>query len=414
MDGKKMFSLIEKLNFVRVSGTPEEKKAADIVAEEVRALGLEPVEETFTTQDGLVSETYLEVTEPYNKVYKAQAYRRSGSCEVEAEIKYVEDALDVNLKDCGGKILLSNVGVNKDKYGKLIAEKPACVITGDGSILDHYEETDLQAGMLRPIITDDYDDRLVVVAVRMRDLYDMIANHASKAIVKVVSRDIENTSRNVTAFIPGTKHPEEVIAFTGHFDSTQFSHGCYDNAAGSAILMELARYYAVNRPERSMRFVWTGSEERGLLGSKHFVKYHEEEVKKTVLCVNVDLAGSVAGHEFAFVTGPDELTHHIDMMMKEAGYAVETRTDTYSSDCIPFADNGVPAVSIGRFGAPGMSYIHNRNDIIDWVCAPALERTGEIVKLFTERMDKAVYMPFERKIPDSMKEKVDAYLMKKK
>ena len=271
MDGKKMFSLIEKLNFVRVSGTPEEKKAADIVAEEVRALGLEPVEETFTTQDGLVSETYLEVTEPYNKVYKAQAYRRSGSCEVEAEIKYVEDALDVNLKDCGGKILLSNVGVNKDKYGKLIAEKPACVITGDGSILDHYEETDLQAGMLRPIITDDYDDRLVVVAVRMRDLYDMIANHASKAIVKVVSKDIENTSRNVTAFIPGTKHPEEVIAFTGHFDSTQFSHGCYDNAAGSAILMELARYYAVNRPERSMRFVWTGSEERGLLGSKHFV-----------------------------------------------------------------------------------------------------------------------------------------------
>ena len=130
--------------------------------------------------------------------------------------------------------------------------------------------------------------------------------------------------------------------------------------------------------------------------------------------MNVDLAGSVAGHEFAFVTGPDELTHHIDMMMKEAGYAVETRTDTYSSDCIPFADNGVPAVSIGRFGAPGMSYIHNRNDIIDWVCAPALERTGEIVKLFTERMDKAVYMPFERKIPDSMKEKVDAYLMKKK
>ena len=111
MDGKKMFSLIEKLNFVRVSGTPEEKKAADIVAEEVRALGLEPVEETFTTQDGLVSETYLEVTEPYNKVYKAQAYRRSGSCEVEAEIKYVEDALDVNLKDCGGKILLSNRGL---------------------------------------------------------------------------------------------------------------------------------------------------------------------------------------------------------------------------------------------------------------------------------------------------------------
>ena len=101
------------------------------------------------------------------------------------------------------------------------------------------------------------------------------------------------------------------------------------------------------------------------------------------------------------------------MLMKEHGNAVETRTDTYSSDCIPFADAGVPAVSLGRFGAPGMSYIHSRKDVIDYVCPAALQKSADIALLFTDRMDKAVCLPFERKIPDEMKKKVDEYLMKK-
>lgn len=414
MDGKRMFSLIEKMNFVRVSGTPEEKKVAQILKDECASFGLNAEIEEFPTQDGCVSETYLEVLEPYNKVYKAEAFRRSGSCDLTADVKYCEDGLEVNLMNTKGKIILLNVGVGKDKYKSLIESGTACVIVGDGDFMDHYEETDLQPGMLRPIITDDYDTRLCVMAVRKRDLYEMILNGATKAKVKIVSRDIENTSRNVTAFIPGTRYPDEIIAFTGHMDSTQFSHGCYDNAAGSALLMDLARYYTENPPARSMRFVWTGSEERGLLGSKHFVKTHDEEVKSTRLCINCDLAGSVAGHEFAFVTGPETLANHIDMMMKEAGYAVEVRADTYSSDCIPYADAGVPSVSIGRFGAPGMSYIHNRRDIIDFVCASAMQTTGDIAFLFTDKMDKASCLPFARSIPEEMKKKVDNYLMKKK
>ncbi len=413
MDGKRMYSLIEKMNFVRVSGTPEEEKVADILRAECASFGLKTEIDEFATQDGEVTRTFLEVLEPYRKTYEAKAYRRSASLEATAEMEYAEDALPVNLLDAKEKIIYINTPVGKKNYEQLIKAEPACVIAGDGDMLDHLDETDLQPGMLRPVFTDPFDKRLCVVTVRKRDLYEMIVKGASKARVEVKSRDFENTSRNVTAFIPGTKRPEEIIAFTAHMDSTQFSHGCYDNAAGSAILMELARHYMLNPPERSLRFIWTGSEERGLLGSKHFVAANEDEVKKTRLCINCDLAGSPAGHEFAIVTGPKELTDHIDMLMKEEGYAVETRTDTYSSDCIPFADSGVPAVSIGRFGTPGMSYIHSRRDVIDYVCAPSLEKTGRIVLLFAERMNRAACLPFERKIPDDIRKKVDEYLSKK-
>ena len=413
MNGKRMYEFIEKLNFVRVSGTAEEERAAQIIKSECESFGLNARIEPFKTQDGKVTETLLEVTKPYQKCYEAKAYLRSACADIETDVEYAEDALEVNLLTVKGKIILINQPVGKKNYEALLKAEPACVITGDGDLMDMNERTDLQCGMLRPVITDPFEGRLCAVTVRKKDLFEMIVKGASKARVKVVAEDFKNTSRDVTAFIEGTKYPDEIIAFTAHMDSTQFSHGCYDNAAGSAVIMELARYYTQNPPSRSMRFIWTGSEERGLLGSKFFVAEHEDEVKKTRLAINCDLAGSPAGHEFAIVTGPKELTNHIDMLMKETGCAVETRTDTYSSDCIPFADAGVPAVSIGRFGTPGMSYIHNRNDVIDFVCATALEKTAKIAFLFADRMDKAVCLPFKREIPEEMKKKVDEYLMKK-
>ena len=351
--------------------------------------------------------------EPYKKVYEARAFRRSACIDDTAEVKYAEDGLPVNLLGCEGKILLLNVNINRKKYEALMAAKPAAAIVGEGDMLDRNDETDLQPGMLRPFVTEGIEGRLCAVTVRKKDLYDMIVSGASKMRLKVVARDFENTSRNVIGAIPGTKYPDQVIAFTAHMDSTQFSHGCYDNAAGSANLLELARYYTKNPPARTLRFIWTGSEERGLLGSKYFVSAHKEEVEKTCLCVNIDLAGSPAGKDFAIITGPSELTSHIDMTLKEAGHAAETRTDTYSSDCIPFADNGVPAVSLGRFGAPGMSYIHSRKDRLEYVSASSLESTGKMVELLVDRFVNAACLPFERTIPDDIKKKVDEYLLKK-
>ena len=414
MDENRMYSLIEKLNFVRVSGTPEEEKAARIIRDEAASFGFKTEIEEFKTQDGRVDLTELEVLEPYHKTYTAIAHRRSASVDGTFDAYYAEDALDVNLIGAQGKAIYINTPVNKKNFARLMKAAPACVIVGNGDVRDREDETDLIQGMLRPVLTDDYEERMCAVEVRMKDLFEMIRLGASKMRVKVVSEDFENTSRIVTGIIEGSDRKDEIISFVGHMDSTQYSHGCYDNAAGSALIMELARYFMENKPRRTLRFIWAGSEERGLLGSKYFVKAHEDEVRKTRLCVNCDLAGSIAGHEAAIVTGPDSLTRHIDMMMKEAGYAVETRTDTYSSDCIPFADSGVPAVSILRFGAPGMSFIHNRYDVIDYVWAPALKKTGEILKLFAVKMDGSEFFPVERVIPEEMVKKVDEYLSKKK
>ena len=54
----------------------------------------------------------------------------------------------------------------------------------------------------------------------------------------------------------------------------------------------------------------------------------------------------------------------------------EDDQDTYSSDSIPFADNGIPGINVTRFGVPGTAYIHNRYDVIKYLDYKNLQKTG--------------------------------------
>jgi len=89
--------------------------------------------------------------------------------------------------------------------------------------------------------------------------------------------DMSNTdSFNVIAEIPGTAKPEEVVMVGGHFDSWHMGTGATDNAAGSAVAMEVMRILkSLNvKMDRTVRMALWGGEEEGLLGSAAYVKAH--------------------------------------------------------------------------------------------------------------------------------------------
>ena len=44
-----------------------------------------------------------------------------------------------------------------------------------------------------------------------------------------------------------------------------------------------------------LRFVFCGSEERGLLGAKAYVRDHEKELRQIVLNINLDMIGTYMG-----------------------------------------------------------------------------------------------------------------------
>jgi len=86
----------------------------------------------------------------------------------------------------------------------------------------------------------------------------------------------DTESFNVIAEIPGATKPNEVVMVGGHFDSWHYGTGATDNAAGSAVAMEVMRILkSLNlKMDRTVRLALWGGEEEGLLGSAAYVKSH--------------------------------------------------------------------------------------------------------------------------------------------
>ena len=219
-------------------------------------------------------------------------------------------------------------------------------------------------------------------------------------------------SHNVILELPGTE--DQWIVLTAHYDSTSLSQGAYDNMSGSVGLLGIAEAFAKKSHHYGLRFVWCGSEERGLLGSKAYCAAHEEELSKVVLNINLDMIGCIMGKFIACCTTEESLTHYLKYMGLELGWPIAVRQDVYSSDSTPFADKGVPALSFARIAPQNTATIHNSYDTVAVMKGQQMVDDIAFIVAFTDRMANAVRCPVERKIPDNMKEKLDIYLTRKR
>ncbi len=410
----KQFELLKKIGFVRVGGSEEEMKAAQMLKAEVEAMGIKADIEPFEIEDYVQEVAELEVLEPYNKKYTVRAYRFSENTPdegIEAPFYYAENMTDVDIANSKGKIILVNGIVRLDLFRKILKSGAVGFISMTGTMLDTEENSDLLQRSTRDTLRAF--GNLPAASIRIKDAFEMVKEGASKVKLTVKGEFVTRTSHNVVATVPGTDKAEEIVSFGAHYDSVEFSTGVYDNGAGSVINMEILRHFVANPPRRTLQFNWYGSEEMGLLGSKAWVKAHKDELKDHVYMINVDVGGSVLGADQALVLASKEAANYCDSFMRRKGYAVITKQDIYSSDGVPFADNGVPSTSFIRFGTQGAGYIHDRNDIIDWLYPKALERTTKFVQDYAEEMINADVFPFAKVVPPEMVEKVDNYLFKK-
>ncbi len=412
------FGLLKELAYERVSCSDAEKQAAQKLLEVALSAGAQAQIEEFPVACGRVNHAKLVVTEPYVKEYEVTGYERGLSTPeggVDLDFYYAEGVEDAHLANVKGKAVMINGRLGKKAYEKLMKAGVAAILTFDGTTLDRRSETDCDIRKLREVLTEDCG-ACTALHMRTMDAAEIVRRGAKKLHIELQAEDYEGVSQNVCAVIEGTEHPEEIISFGAHYDSVYFSTGVYDNMSGSVIIMELLRYFAEHKPARTMKFNWYGSEEQGLLGSKAWVKAHEDELDKHVLMINIDVAAPVLGKNVAPILATEKAVGYVDALMREAGIACDTKLDIYSSDCIPFADKGVPAVNLLRFGVPGAGYIHDRRDNLrsGYLSAEALDITLQQALMFAKRVDGAQVFPIERKVSDEIVKKVDEYLFKKK
>ena len=231
---------------------------------------------------------------------------------------------------------------------------------------------------------------------------------ALKTRIRIQSESVTKrvTSPNVVAILPGSdpKLKGEYVALSGHLDhigivppgpgdkpdKDRINNGALDNAAGIATLLEVARAAATasERPRRSLIFLASTAEEKGLLGADYYARHPSVAIDKIV--GNVDLDMPLLLYPFTDVTafGADHSTVGRIVAEAVAPMGVKLSPDPMPqesifvrSDHYMFVRQGVPAVFLAtgfangggaiweKFLGPKGAYHHPDDDMkqpIDW------------------------------------------------
>lgn len=156
---------------------------------------------------------------------------------------------------------------------------------GAAAVLEPSRHPDvLQAASYNAYDTDA--SRFVPAMIVARGDYDQLVRllqhgDSVRLELSIASRRNEGdtTGYNVIGEIPGSdpRLAPEVVMLGGHFDSWHAGTGATDNAAGSAVAMEVLRILkAVDaRPRRTVRVaLWDGEEQEDYFGSMGYVRRH--------------------------------------------------------------------------------------------------------------------------------------------
>jgi Zn-dependent M28 family amino/carboxypeptidase len=167
-------------------------------------------------------------------------------------------------------------------------------------------------------------------------------------------------TRNVIGIVPGSRHPDQVFLYTGHWDHLgvkpdvagpdKIYNGAIDNGMGSASVLEIGEKFAHGpRPQRTIAIInWT-LEEQGLLGSEYFAHHPVWPLNKIVGGVNLD-GGLPHGHGKDLVligSGASELEDMLAGILKTQDRVISPDPEPekggfYRSDHISLSRVGVP------------------------------------------------------------------------
>lgn len=189
-----------------------------------------------------------------------------------------------------------------------------------------------------------------------------LKGHMPANVQKIISKNVIGTIEGSDPVLKS-----EVVMFTAHWDHLgvnrsslgveEIYNGAQDNASGSAILMELARNWAMMnpRPKRTALFLATTAEESGLLGAMYYAVHPTVPLGKTAADFNFDMISPIGEPEAIVLNGAERTTIWNVLEATAAKHSLKIEPDHrshlgtfYRSDHFALARGGVPAFSVSR------------------------------------------------------------------
>lgn len=402
---------LEKLflntNFPHVGGTEKELQVAEYLKAECEELGVKAHIEGFRVAMADMEEAHVYAD---GEEITCQGVLNCGSGTVEGELYYMPGTDPVSIAGAKDKVVLvAGAGVTHFVYQDLMKAGAKAILFQYGNV--NYPNTDIDQRDLREAVVGE-ERKVLCATIHTKDAIRLVKDEVKQIKIEIKQTEYDGESHNVVAEIPGKRN--EWIVFTAHYDSTYSSYGAYDNMSGCAGLLGIMEQMKDKENNYGLRFVFCGSEERGLLGSRAYVRDHAEELKNVALNINFDMIGTYMGKFMACVSAEEKLAHYITYMGAEIGFPIEAKTGVYPSDSTPFADSGVPAVSFARLAGDQIAPIHCRYDTMEVMSMKQLQKDIDFLNTFAERMVNAAICPVEKEIPENIKKELDEYMNRKR
>ena len=407
MNLKTMKQIFRDTDFVHRSGTDEELRVAEYLKARCESLGVSARLESFPVPMAEIEEARVYAD---GKEIPCRGFFGCGSGEVEGELYYMPGQDKVSIAGARDKIVLMDTqGIGFFTYHDLMEAGARAILFQYGNL--HYPNRDIDERDLRAHVVGE-ERKVLCAMIHSESAVALVKNRVRRVRILIRQREYEGESHNVIAELPGKR--DEWITLSAHYDTTALSHGSYDNMSGCVGLLGVLDALRGREHNYGLRLVFCGSEERGLLGSKAYVRDHEAELEKIALNINLDMIGTIMGKFIAKVSAEDKLAHYLSYLGAELGFPVDAKTGVYSSDSTPFADKGVPALSLARLANTSVAPIHCRYDRPDVLSMEQMQKDVAFIAEFTRRMADAAVCPVSREIPEKIKKELDEYLFRKR
>ncbi len=380
------------------AGTLDELRAAAWLAQQAQKAGLEPAGDDGTYfqffslyRSSIAENSKVNINEQNLKLWEEAWIRSPVEATIDAPVVWIEP--NENRKDLEGKIVAMNLmppstlpaeGISLYVYRyalSAIREQTEKYKTSGATaiilVADSIAESEIgffghgmeegTYSIEKP--TGEANSNIPVILVRRKWAEELQKKETTMNAVLRVNNFVF-PSANVVARAPGTNRQlkEEYVLFSGHHDHDGIGvpvegdsiwNGADDNATVSVALLAIGRAWVAKPGKRSALFVWHGAEERGLYGSRYFVKNPTVEKESILAVLNGDMIGRNEPNNAALLgaipphRNSEELVNMaLDANKELTKFNIDTSWDEAShpenwyfrSDHLPYAQAGIPAI----------------------------------------------------------------------
>ncbi|GAA4239847.1 M28 family metallopeptidase [Actinomadura meridiana] len=342
--------LSDEIGF-RIAGTESEHRAARYIAGQLRRLGYDVELQPFPVPDKALAE----IRAKGERLWQTAASAQGATGLADGAVLDVGKVVEVPGGARGKLVLFDRVA------GKETDQAKAAEAAGAKAALIANVRTDTYPERKAATFTPNLAGTVAIPVLGLAEYHGERIRAGAKRLSVEVTLHSKLTSYNVLAERKaslgndgnndGDSDANKAVIVSAHYDTVPGSPGANDDGSGAVLCLELARVLRNLPTRQAIRICLWGSEELGLVGSRHYVKQLDDEgVKQITGVFQNDMVGtSHPAAETYWLLSLDGSDNTTTVAVKDAarrlGHLDQVRGPTArgSSDHESFSERGIAA-----------------------------------------------------------------------